>query len=218
VSGEPSITVEAAAQVLAARDPLIGEFARRFGAPRLHRGAFDPGREVTRVETDAFGFLVETVVYQQLSGPSARAIFARLESSVGLTPEWIAHAGDSELRAVGLSAGKIRTIRALATGVLEGAVDLAALSGASDEEVARAICRLPGLGPWSAEMFLLFHLQRLDVWPVGDLALRRSIARRLNQGRPVDPRSAGALGERFRPYRSIATWYLWADDHVESGA
>lgn len=207
--------VEDAARLLAARDPLIATLAERFGPPRLHRGAFDPGREVARIEADAFGFLVETVVYQQLSGASARAIFARLEAQVGLTPERIARASDAQLRALGLSAGKLRTLRALVAALEEGALDLAVLSIAPDEEVARAICRIPGFGPWSAEMFLIFHLQRLDVWPVGDLALRRAIARRLNQGRAVDPRAAAPLGERFRPYRSIATWYLWADDHAQ---
>lgn len=215
VCARPTTTAEGAARALAGQDPLIAELARRFGPPRLHRGAFDPGREVALTETDAFGFLVETVVYQQLSGASARAIFARLEAQVGLTPGRIARASDAQLRALGLSSGKMRTIRTLAAAVEKGSVDLAALSRARDEEVGRVICGMPGFGPWSAEMFLIFHLQRLDVWPVGDLALRRAIARQLNQGRPVDPRSAGPLGERFRPYRTIATWYLWADDHAQ---
>lgn len=206
--------VESAARALAARDALISEFYARFGAPRLHRGAFDPGREVTRTDVDAFAFLVETLVYQQLSGASARAIFARLEERVGVDPLRIARATEPELRAIGLSAPKIRTLRALVDEVDTGRLDLAALAHAPDDQVMTTICGLKGFGPWSAEMFLIFHLRRLDVWPVGDLALRRAIARRLNEGVAVDPRSAARLGERFRPFRSIATWYLWADDHA----
>ncbi|MHB8189049.1 MAG: DNA-3-methyladenine glycosylase family protein [Ferrimicrobium sp.] len=213
--------LEDALDRLVCRDPLIAEFRDRHGVPLLARSTFDPGRGGAVKGLDAFGFLVETVVYQQLSGASARSIWSRLVTALadtgGLTPEGLGELDDVRLREVGLSAPKIRTIRALIGDLLNEKVSLEDLQWHPDEVVRSRIEGLHGFGPWSVDMFLIFHLQRLDVWPVGDLAMRRSLARHLHPDGALSILEAQALGDRFSPYRTIAAWYFWADDHQRIG-
>ncbi|WP_298347399.1 hypothetical protein [Ferrimicrobium sp.] len=217
--------IEEAVATLSAQHALMAQFARLYGTPRLYRDSFDPGRRDEqgrrneqgqsgpRDTSDAFGFLVETLVYQQLSGSSARAILDRLILATGLEIDVIRGLGGDELRRIGLSGPKIKTLERLCASVTRE--ELAQLACCDDETVRRYIVGLYGFGEWSADMYLMFHLQRLDVWPVGDLAMRRSVERHLADSRSMTVSELVAQGERFRPFRSLAAWYFWADDHAQ---
>lgn len=204
--------LEKAVAALTLKSPLMAEFALAYGVPRLHRDSFDPGRLSVRADQDAFGFLVETVVYQQLSGSSARAILERLEAATRLRAEAITKLTAEEFRSIGLSGPKIKTLLRLTESV--SAAQLSELASYDDASVRAFIEGLYGFGRWSADMFLMFHLQRLDVWPVGDLAMRRSVERHLSRGEPMTLGELIEHGEAYRPHRSLAAWYFWADDHA----
>jgi methylated-DNA-[protein]-cysteine S-methyltransferase len=166
----------------------------------------------------AYDVLVESIVYQQLSMKAAGTIAGRLRRlgpGRGYPrPERLAGLDDMALRAVGLSRQKIGYLRDLAARVADGRLRPARLGRLDDAQVIATLTAVRGLGLWSVQMFLIFHLQRLDVWPVGDLGLRRAVARL--SGLDADDRAAiAAWGDRFRPYRSVATWYLWRS--TESG-
>ena len=210
----PGEDVARGARVLADRHKLMRSFLDAYGVPRLYRGSFDPGRVRMNLDQDPFGFLVETVVYQQLSGTSARAIFARLVEETGLDPERILAAGLDRLRQLGLSSSKCQTVINLASSVLCARLDLARIAGEPDAVVRAAVVSQRGFGPWSADMFLMFHLRRLDVWPAGDLAMRRSVERHWAGGEKLKGYRLDEIGEEYRPYRSLAAWYFWADDHA----
>ncbi|WP_298212625.1 hypothetical protein [Ferrimicrobium sp.] len=206
--------IEQAVDSLSREHPLIARFAALYGTPRLYRDSFDPGRSDASHTSDAFGFLVETLVYQQLSGSSARAIFDRLTRATGLEIDAIRQLGSEELRRIGLSGPKIKTLDRLCRSVTRD--DLAKLAACDDVTVRAFIVGLYGFGEWSADMYLMFHLQRLDVWPVGDLAMRRSVERHLADDGAMTMSELVAQGEHFRPYRSLAAWYFWADDHAQT--
>lgn len=211
--------IEEAVATLSTQHALMAQFARLYGTPRLYRDSFDPGRRDEqgrrgmRDDSDAFGFLVETLVYQQLSGSSARAILDRLILATGLEIDAIRGLGGDELRRIGLSGPKIKTLERLCASVTRE--ELAQLACCDDETVRSYIVGLYGFGEWSADMYLMFHLQRLDVWPVGDLAMRRSVERHLADNRTMTLSELVAQGEHFRPFRSLAAWYFWADDHAQ---
>ncbi len=216
------MSVNAAADWLAERDPLIAALLARHGYPRLSRESFDPGRsgaapEAGAPDADTFAFLVETVVYQQLSGNSARAIFSRLSTAFELIPKVFDAADSADLLAAGLSRSKATTLKRLARAVMEGSIDLSALNSMPDAEVRSVVSALPGFGPWSASMVLIFHLHRLDIWPVEDLAFKRSACRLLNLGTGAERDEVEASGSRFEPYRTVAAWLFWADDAFTSG-
>jgi 3-methyladenine DNA glycosylase/8-oxoguanine DNA glycosylase len=125
-----------------------------------------------------------------------------------LTPDALAAAADAELRAAGLSGNKLASLRDLSAKVREGTVDLHATSKQSDEEIIESLTTIRGIGRWTAEMYLMFQLRRLDVWPVDDLGVRQGHA--LIWGiAPLRPRELLPLGDRFRPYRSIVARYCW---------
>jgi DNA-3-methyladenine glycosylase II len=191
----------------------MADFSRIYGIPRLYRDSFDPGRSDSHAEQDAFGFLVETVVYQQLSGSSARAILGRLDAATGLQAEAMAALTVEQFRSIGLSGPKIKTLGRLCQSV--SAAQLSGLASLDDTSVRTFIEGLYGFGSWSADMFLMFHLQRFDVWPVGDLAMRRSVERHLSSGVPLLLSELKECGEQYRPFRSLAAWYFWADDHSQ---
>jgi DNA-3-methyladenine glycosylase II len=206
-SGSRSALGQAALE-LAARDALMAELWRRFGEPLRGRLGFDPGRAGPLCELDAFGVVAEIVVYQQLSAAAARSIVERLERRGALRAEGFSSLGRDERAELGLSQAKLRALEELARAVLEGRLDLERL-GELDDRAARSwLLGFRGIGPWTADMVLLFHLDRLDVWPTGDAALRRAVVRRF--GPTIDP---NALGERWRPWRSLAALWLWQDDH-----
>jgi DNA-3-methyladenine glycosylase II len=151
-------------------------------------------------------------VFQQLAGPAARAIYGRVRTAVGptLTPEALAAAPDDALRQAGLSANKLASLRDLAAKVTDGTVVLSRSSARSDEEMIERLTTVRGIGRWTAEMYLLFQLRRLDVWPVDDLGVRQGFALIWKLEAVPRPKELEALGERFRPYRSVVARYCWA--------
>ena len=200
----------AAARILAERDPVIARLVAEAGPPRLSRPT----------ETH-FGTLVRAIVYQQLAGRAAAAIHGRLIAALGgeVRPEPLLALSDEQMRAVGLSRNKMASLRDLAAKVLDGTVVLSprGLARESDDEIVARLSAVRGIGPWTAEMFLLFQLRRLDVWPVGDLGVRRGYGLAWQVPEPT-ARELKPLGEPFRPYRSVAAWYCWRAAELYAGA
>jgi DNA-3-methyladenine glycosylase II len=195
------VSLAAAARILAASDPVIERLLAQTGPPRL-----------SRPDETHFATLVRAIVYQQLAGSAAAAIHRRLISAVGgdVQPEPLLALSDEDMRAVGLSRNKMASLRDLAAKVLDGTVVLSprGLAAESDDQIVARLSAVRGIGPWTAEMFLLFQLRRLDVWPVGDLGVRRGYGLAWQVPTP-SARELQPLGDRFRPYRSVAAWYCW---------
>jgi DNA-3-methyladenine glycosylase II len=159
-----------------------------------------------------FGFLVRAITYQQLAGAAAAAIHGRLVSALEghVEPAALLRLPDEALRAVGLSAAKVASQRDLATKSLDGTVVLEPrqLRRESDEEVVTRVTAVRGIGEWTAHMFLIFQLRRLDVWPTGDLGVRRGYGLAWEVPTPT-AKQLGPLGDELRPYRTVAAWYCW---------
>jgi DNA-3-methyladenine glycosylase II len=186
--------------VLADRDPTIARLVREYGLP-----SFPPPTETH------FATLVRSIVYQQLAGAAAAAIHRRLIAALGdeVTPAKVLASDPVALRAAGLSGNKLASLLDLAGKVDDGTVVLdQRLARLSDDEVVARLVTVRGIGTWSAEMFLMFHLRRLDIWPTGDLAVRRGFAAAWTIPTPT-PKRLDVLGESFRPYRSVVAWYCW---------
>lgn len=198
-----------ARNALAASDPTMAALIERVGkidlATRLRR------RKEER-PADAYGALLRAIVGQQLSTKAARTIYLRvLDLFDGNTPspEQLLEAGEADLRAAGLSGRKTEYIRDLASHVLDGELELDRLEELSDEEVIEEIVAVRGLGQWTAEMFLIFHLERPDVLSGGDLGIRKAIQIEYELAEMPPPRQVLEIGEPWRPYRSLASIYLW---------
>ena len=179
--------------------------------PRLKPVLAIAGTVALRRHPPGFASLVGIMIGQQLSTASAAAIFQRLRATLDpLTPARALKATPAELRACGLSAAKMRTLAAMAAAVAEGRVPLDALADASAEETRAALCAIPGIGPWTADLYQLFALGRPDAFPEGDLALQE--AARLAFALPQRPsaRELAALAEIWRPRRGVAATLLWA--------
>ena len=175
---------------------------------RVHATAGDPP---LRRRPGGFEGLARIIVGQQLSTASASAIWTRLAAGVQpLSAVAVLSASDDGLRSCGLSGPKIRTLRALAAAVVEGGLDLTALEHASDEEVHAALTAVSGIGPWTADIYIMFCLGRADAFAAGDLALQ--IAAQHASGLDARPSAAalGELAERWRPWRAVAACMLWA--------
>lgn len=196
-----SLSHAAAATILATGDPVVARLVADAGPPRLRRP-----------QQSHFEALVQAIVYQQLATSAAAAIHRRLIAAVDddVQPQSVIALSDQSLRAVGLSADKVASLRDLSAKVLEGTVVLSprGLSRLSDEQITARLVTVRGIGPWTADMFLLFQLRRLDVWPVGDLGVRRGYGLAWEVPTP-DARELQPLGDRFRPYRSVVAWYCW---------
>jgi DNA-3-methyladenine glycosylase II len=198
-----------AAAALAARDRVVAGLLHRYGPPRF-------GRPVKA--SDRFAVLARSICYQQLAGRAASTIHGRFVAAVGgvVTPATVLAAPPEALRAAGLSAAKAAAITDLAVKVTEGQVSLERIGRLSDEDVVAHLIQVRGIGRWTAEMFLLGTLGRLDVWPVGDYGVRAGFASAW--GLPDIPAPAVLLdlGEAFHPYRSVVAWYCWrvADDRT----
>jgi len=193
-----------ARRLLMRRDPVLASLIRQHGPC----GLANDQRE------DPFRAIVEAIVWQQLSTKAASAIFARFlalfPESRFPTPAQLMAVPDERLRAAGFSRPKIGYLRDLCTKVLDGTVPLDRLPAMSDEEVIEALTRIKGIGRWSAEMFLMFRLHRPDVLPVDDLGIVRAIQKAYRLRKPPRPERIRTIGEAWRPYRSVASWYLWA--------
>jgi DNA-3-methyladenine glycosylase II len=154
---------------------------------------------------------VRAVCYQQLAGAAASTIHGRLVDALGglTTPEAVLALPVDTMRAAGLSANKSASIRDLAAKVLDGEVELDRVAKLPDDEIVRELTLVRGIGRWTAEMFLMFQLGRLDVWPVGDLGVRKGYAVIHGFAEMPSARELEPLGEPLRPYRSLAAWYCW---------
>ena len=199
-----------ATEVAAARDPVLAGLVADAGPMRIARRAMSP-----------FEALVQAIVYQQLAGAAARAIHGRLVAALDgdVTPEGLLGLSDETLRAVGLSGAKVRSLRDLATKALDGTLVLSprALARQSDDEVIARLSSVRGIGPWSAQMFLIFQLRRLDVWPVADLGVRHGYGLAWKVPTP-SARELEPLGEPYRPYRTVVAWYCWRAAEIYADA
>ncbi len=195
------VSLAAAVGEVAARDPVVANLVALVG-PVRHRPRSADGH---------FGALVRAIVSQQLSGRAAHAILQRVVIAAGgqLTAQAIAAVPDEQLRAAGLSGNKVASVRDLSVKVLEGTVDLSGTRRKDDEEVIADLVTVRGIGRWTAEMYLIFELRRLDIWPVDDLGVRQGYG--LAWGLPAAPtaKELVPLGDRFRPYRSVVARYCW---------
>jgi DNA-3-methyladenine glycosylase II len=160
-------------------------------------------------DADGFGVLVRSIVSQQISTKAAKSISARLQELQPLTPAAFLKQKPDKLRGAGLSAGKLRAILDLSQKVHDGTLNLNDLPGLDDEEVIKRLLPVYGIGRWTAEMYLIFSLGRLDVLPLADLGLRVGMQRQYELEEQPAPARLTELAEPWRPYRSIATWYLW---------
>jgi DNA-3-methyladenine glycosylase II len=198
--------VAAGTEELAGRDPVIARLVATAGPCDL-----GGRRELTH-----FGSLCRSITFQQLGGKAASTIFGRFVAAatgggtaIDLTPEGVLALAEEEMRAAGLSAAKTRSIRALAERTASGELPLDDVHKVGDEDLIARLSAVPGIGRWTAEMFLMFQLGRLDVWPVGDLGVRRGYGLAWGLAEMPTPKELDAYGETFRPYRSIAAWYCW---------
>ncbi len=164
-----------------------------------------------KVQAELFASLAAIIIHQQLSGKVAKVFEARLSEACGgvVVPEVVLSLGESGLRSLGLSNAKTRAVVGLAEEVLRGELSFDAMGEMSDEEIAGRICKLFGFGPWSAHMFLLFSLGRLNVWAPADLGVRKGYARLYALDEMPTIREMQELGKSFEPLASLATWYLW---------
>ncbi len=164
-----------------------------------------------RPQKDRFGTLVRAIIGQQISSKAATSIDAKLKALAGAkhTPKPLLALGETGLRSVGLSGVKARYVLNLAEAVELGTVPLASAHKWDDQEVVARLTSIKGIGVWTAEMFLIFSLARPDVFPVGDLGVRSALRDRLGLPDLPKPSACVPLGEPWRPFRSIASWYLW---------
>lgn len=192
-------------QIWSQSDPILAAAVARV---ERHLG---PIEESPIREENHFVALCGIVAGQQLSTYAARAIRARLTAHFGadFAPQIVAATDSETLRGLGLSGAKARTLHALAAHVLDGNLQIAHLETLSDEAIAREIVAVKGLGPWSADMFLMFHLKRPDVLPVGDLGIREAARRLYDLDERPDAQQLTAIAENWRPHRTLACRYLW---------
>jgi DNA-3-methyladenine glycosylase II len=203
---------EQACRELAAADPKLGELMARAGPFTLK----------LKSQHSPFEALLESIIYQQLHGKAAAAILKRLLTAFGElhpAPEHLLQAPDDLLRSVGLSASKAKALRDLAAKTLDGTVPtLTQIRRLPDAEIIERLTEVRGIGTWTVEMLLIFRLGRPDVFPVTDYGVRKGFAltfNRLPRSKPFDASmlaKTGQLlrrGERWRPWRSVASWYLW---------
>ena len=206
----PRVDHAAAAELLAERDPVMAALVAAAGPMKLRRPS-----------DSHFAALVRSVVYQQLAGRAAEVIHGRLVAALDGTvePGALLALSPEELRAAGLSANKAASLRDLATKVLDGTVvlDPRGLAREPDEEVIARLSTVRGIGEWTAQMFLLFQLRRMDVWPTGDLGVRKGFG--LAWGMPMpSAKELAPLADHLRPYRSVVAWYCWRAVEIYAAA
>jgi DNA-3-methyladenine glycosylase II len=200
-------------KALAATDPTMAELIERVGEIDLETRL---QRRAEERPPDAYGALLRAIVGQQLSTKAARTIYLRVLDVFGgstPSPEQLLEASEEDLRGAGLSGRKVEYLRDLAAHVLSGELELERLDELSDEQAIAEIVAVRGLGQWTAEMFLLFHLKRPDVLSGGDLGIRKAIQVEYGLEEMPSPQEVERLGERWSPHRSLASLYLWESLH-----
>jgi len=158
-----------------------------------------------------FAVLIESIISQQLASAAAEAIFARFKKLYPKFPTvtQILNTKNAKLRSAGLSGMKIEYLKDLAQKIEDGKLKMKSLSKMTDDEIIEHLTQVKGIGQWTAEMFLIFSLGRLDVLPIGDLGLRKGVQMAFSMSELPKPKEVEKIGARWKPYRSIATWYLW---------
>jgi DNA-3-methyladenine glycosylase II len=166
---------------------------------------------LTKPKVTSYQSLIRSVVAQQVSTAAARTISGRLEVKCGgsITAEKVGALSLKQLQSVGLTGAKVRTISELTEAALSGEINFRKFPHLSDEEIIQELVRLYGIGRWTVEMFLIFHLGRLDVWPVDDLAVRRGWDNLHANSEPIKAKVLNTLGEPFTGMRSVVAWYCW---------
>ena len=187
-------------RLVAAKDPALAKFIKSAGKMEL-----EPS------DSDGFGALVRSIMYQQLAGAAATAILGRFLKLFedGVNPNAVLALPAGAMRAAGVSGPKEAAITDLARKVSDGTVPLGDVDSLPDDELKARLVQVRGIGPWTAEMFLMFQLRRLDVWPVEDYGVRKGWTMIHRKRALIAPKALVAEGEKFRPYRTIVAWYCW---------
>jgi len=197
-----------AVRELSAVDPRFGRLVVSVGMPAIPQ------------QPSTFQAIAHSIAYQQLAGAAANAIWTRVTALFDegdIDPAVVLRKRDTTYRKAGLSGPKTRYIKDLARHVVDGDLVPEDLPSMSDEEVIAVLTQVKGIGPWSAQMHLMFSLRRPDIWPVLDLGVRKGWAKFTGDPEP-NPRDLEPLGDRYRPYRSIVAWYMWRVLDVEGWA
>ena len=191
-----------ATRALAELDPVMDRLMSEHGVPTLGK---------TLTGSSRFEHLAESICYQQLAGKAAEAIWGRVRATIDgpFTPEAVLDVGYERLRAAGFSNAKALSVLDLAEKVADGSVRLERIGRLSDEDVINELVPVRGIGRWTAEMFLIFTLKRLDVWPVDDLGVRAGYGIAYGLDPMPTAKELAPLGDKFRPYRTLAAWYCW---------
>lgn len=193
----PQYWAEACAS-LASQDKVLKELIGSYKDARL------------RSRGSAFETLLRAIVGQQISVKAAQSVWSRFEEKVGVvTTESVLARTPAALRACGLSKQKVEYIRDLARHFESGAINPRRFKLLADEELIQALCDVRGIGRWTAEMFLIFHLRRPDVYPLQDIGLIRAVEKHYLGGKRASKQEIVAVGDQWRPWRTVATWYLW---------
>jgi DNA-3-methyladenine glycosylase II len=180
-------------------DPVLRAIIERVGPFRMEYGPAE------------FSSLAEAIVYQQLNGKAAATIFSRFAELAGdpLTPEGILKLSDEQLRGVGLSKQKSAYLKDLAAKTASGELDFARLPDLPDEEVIEHLTQVKGIGVWTAHMFLIFSLRRLNVLPTGDYGVQMAVKKHYRKRKLPKPKDMEKIARAWEPYRSVACWYMW---------
>lgn len=188
-------------ELLSKQDLLLGKLIKSIGNYSI------------QIHENLFESLLKSIIYQQLAGKAANAIYSRLIGLYGdtlPTPEQIISTSDTVLRfTIGLSFKKIETIKNLSTKIISCELNIQDLPDMQDEEVINELVKVKGIGRWTAEMFLIFSLQREDVFPLNDLGVKKAIQKLYNLSDLPTQEYMIEVSSKWKPYRSIATWYLW---------
>ena len=190
---------QAACEALALQSPVWAELVARHSDRALRsRGA-------------PYETMLRSLVGQQISVKAADAVWARVVEALNgqINSSVLLALSDDTLKATGLSRQKIAYARALSEFEQQGRLELTLLDGMDDEACTRHLCEIKGVGRWTAQMFLMFCLRRPDVWPVDDIGVQRGISRQFFEGEPIGPKEALQFGEKLKPWRTVAAWYLW---------
>jgi len=187
---------------LAQLDPIMAALIAEHMPPQL---------TTRRTGQSRFEQLAEAICYQQLAGKAAESIWKRVRALVDgpFTPEAVLAVGPEALRSAGFSGSKVASLLDLAEKVAEGTVRLDRIGRLGDDDVVEHLTVVRGIGRWTAEMFCIFTLGRLDIWPVGDLGVRAGYARAYGLDDLPSAKELEPLGDKFRPYRTLAAWYCW---------
>ena len=187
-------------RLVARRDPAMASLIKRAGPIDLR----DP-------LPDSFAALVRSIMYQQLAGAAASAIHGRFLKlfADSLSPTAVLALPEGAMRAAGVSGPKEAAITDLARKIADGTVPLGDVDSLPDDELVTRLVQVRGIGRWTAEMFLIFQLRRLDVWPVDDYGVRKGWTLAHRKREMIAPKALQGEGDKFRPYRSIAAWYCW---------